>query len=107
MPEVDIAEIARTEWVIHFRRRVVWESPGVAHGDAGLPAEFSSKSDRVIERPSEHLVEKVGLVEEVLAVRRVVVGRAIECRAARVHRTGQGPVTGINVLVKFIEFRIE
>ena len=47
-------------------------------------------------------VDEVGLIDEVLAVGFVVIGRVVECRIGGVHRASQRPVTGVDVLVEFL-----
>ena len=75
---------------------------GVADVDAGLPAELCSESDRVEERPGKGLVDEIGLVEDVVAVGLVVVGRAVEGQSVRIDRAGERAVAGIDVLIELL-----
>ena len=71
--------------------------------DAGLPAKLRSEADRVKQRPREAFVDEVGIVEDVLAIRHVIVGGAIERGIGRIDRARQRAVAGIDVLIEFLE----
>src|SRR5262249_22869958 len=72
------AEIRRRKRIVRLRVGSIGKYPGVAHVDAGLPAELRSEADRVEHRPGEAFVDEVGIVERVLAIGHVIVGGAIE-----------------------------
>ena len=101
--EIDGPKIGRRKRIVRLRVGSVGKYSGVAHVDAGLPAEFRSEGDRVKHRPCEALVEEVGIVEGVLAIGHVIVGGAIEQGIGRIDRPRQRAVAGIDVLIEFLE----
>jgi hypothetical protein len=96
-------EIGGVERIGDYCVGSVREYPGVADVDALLPAELRSEADGVKDRSGEALVDEVGIVERIVAVGRVIVGRAIERRIGGVHRSRQRAIAGIDVLVEFLE----
>src|SRR5258708_4839906 len=86
MDEVDRPEIGRTERTVGQRNVAVRKDPGVAKVDAGLMAELGAEPERVEQRPGGSFVDEVGLVEDVLPVGLVVVGRQIEVSGRGIYR---------------------
>src|SRR5262249_853186 len=52
-------------------------------------------------RLSENFVEEVRLVENIVAIGRIVICGSVERRLGRIDRAGQRNVSGINVLIEF------
>ena len=80
----------------------VREYAGIADIDAGLTAEFGSEADRVEDRARRGLVGKIGLVEDVVAVGRVLIGAEVDGGIGRVDRAAERTVGRIDVLIEFL-----
>src|SRR5262245_1129611 len=76
--EVDLSEIGRRKCAVDRGGGPVRKHPGSAERNASLRAELRSEADRIKNRPRKHLVDEVGVVEDVVAVGRVVIGGAVE-----------------------------
>ena len=102
MDEGDRSEIGRIKRIGYRRIGPVRKDAGVADVNPGLPAKLHSERNRVEHRTGESFVDEVGLVEKIVAVGRMVISREIERGVGRIHRSRQGAVTGIDVLIKFL-----
>src|SRR5436190_11460739 len=105
MEGVDWSQIRRRERAVCLRDRSVREQPGVASIDAGLPAQLRSEADRVEDRPGVSFVEKIGIVEGIGAVGRVVVCGSVEGSVGRVYCPRERSVARINVLIELFVIR--
>ena len=105
MDEGDRSEIGRIKRIGYDRIGSVRKDPGVADIDAGLPAEFGSERNRMKHRPGGSFVDEVGLVEDIVAVGRMVISREIERGVGGIYRSRQWAVTGIDVLIKLFGSR--
>ena len=94
MDEGDRSEIGRRKRIGCYRIGAVREDAGVAHVDAGLLAEFGAEADRVQRRTGRGLVGEIGLVEQVLAVGRMLVGREITAGIGGSTSPDSGPLPG-------------
>src|SRR6516165_4651357 len=100
MNEGDGPEISRRERICDERIAAVRiggarKNTGVTDIDAALPAKLRAEADRVEQRPGEGLVGEVGLVEDVVAIGLVLVGRKVECGLGGIDGTCQGAVPRI------------
>ena len=100
--ESDRPEIGRRKRILNDGVGAVREYAGIADVDAGLTAEFGSESDRVEDRAGHGLVGEIGLVEDVVAVGRVLVGAEVDGGIGRIDRAGERTVGRIDVLVEFL-----
>jgi hypothetical protein len=87
MDEGDRSEISGIKWVGYRRICPVRKNPCVADINAGLPAEFGSERNRVKCRPGGYFVDEVGLIEDIIAVGRVVISREIKCGVGGIYRS--------------------
>src|SRR4029078_5566311 len=78
----------------------VRKDSGVPQGDSGLLTELRSESDRMEYRPGEDFVEEVRLVENIIAVGRVVVCGPVKRSRGGIDCVRQRTIARINVLIK-------
>ena len=100
--EIDRPEIGRGKGAVDLGAGAVRKQPGIADVDASLPPELCSETDRVEQRPGKGLVDEIGVVEGVVAIGLVVVGRAVEGESDRIDRASQRAVAGIDVLIELL-----
>ena len=92
MDESHRPEIGRRKRILNDGIGAVREYAGIADIDAGLTAEFGSEADRVEDRARRGLVGEIGLVEDVVAVGRVLVGAEVDGGIGRVDRAAERTV---------------
>jgi hypothetical protein len=78
MDEDDWPKIRRRERAVRLGIGSVRKNPGVANVNSALPAKFRPERDGVGGWPGGRLENKIGLVEEIVAVRCMLIGRSIE-----------------------------
>src|SRR4030095_14012241 len=105
MNEVDGPEIGRIERIPYSGVLAgIRKYAGSPKRNSGLPAEFRPKRNGMEHWAGGAFVDEIGLVEEVVAIGRVVVGRAIECGIGKIHRACQWAIARIDVLIELQVF---
>src|SRR5262245_66635117 len=102
MDEGDGTEIGRGKWISHDCVGAVREDPGVANIDTTLLTELGSEGNSVKNSAGRGLVDEIRLIEDVVAIGRVVIGGAVEGGFGDIDCTREWAIAGIDVLIEFL-----